>query len=165
MTIQNTPTITDDQRVNDMRGAIEHRATWMYLMLDEMKRAGIDWEAVGRQAILRCGAFHGKNKFTQTEDLKVLGKEFANELFSKIFEMDVQELSEERFVVEFHYCPLVSAWKKQGAGDQLCETLCDMAMDGDRGIVSAFPKFTFQLGDTIAKGGKGCTITIAKTKE
>ena len=39
-----------------------------------------------------------------------------------------------------------------------------MAMDGDRGIISAFPKFKFELGDTIAKGGKGCMITITKTK-
>ena len=164
MPIKNTPTITNDQRVNDMRGAIEHRATWMCLMLDEMEKAGVDWEAIGRKAILRCGAFHGRTKFTQTDDLKVLGKEFANELFSKIFEMDVKELSNDKFVVEFHYCPLVAAWKKQGASDKQCETLCDMAMDGDRGIVSAFPKFKFELGDTIAKGGKGCTITITKTK-
>lgn len=163
MTIENTPTITNDLRVNDMRGAIEHRATWMYLLLDEMQKAGVDWEAVGRKAILRCGSFHGKTKFTQTEDLRVLGKEFANELFSKIFEMDVKELSADKFVVEFHYCPLVAAWKKQGASDKQCETLCDMAMDGDRGIISAFPKFKFELGDTIAKGGKGCTITITKT--
>ena len=133
-------------------------------MLDEMEKAGVDWETIGRKAILRCGAFHGKTKFTQTDDLKVLGKEFANELFSKIFEMDVKELSDDKFVVEFHYCPLVAAWKKQAGTDQRCETLCDMAMDGDRGIVCAFPKFKFELGDTIAKGGKGCTITITKVK-
>jgi hypothetical protein len=133
-------------------------------MLDEMEKAGVDWEAIGRKAILRCGAFHGRTKFTQTEDLKVLGKEFANELFSKIFEMDVKELSSDKFEVHFHYCPLVSAWKKQAASDQRCETLCDMAMDGDRGIVSAFPKFRFELGDTIAKGGTGCVITITKVK-
>lgn len=42
MAIDNAPTITNDQRVNDMRGAIEHRATWMHLLLDEMRKAGVD---------------------------------------------------------------------------------------------------------------------------
>ena len=34
--------------------------------------------------------------------------------------------------VEFHYCPLVAAWKKLGASDEECAVLCDIAMDGDR---------------------------------
>ena len=36
--------------------------------------------------------------------------------------------------VDFHYCPLVAAWKKLGATDEECAVLCDIAMDGDRGI-------------------------------
>jgi hypothetical protein len=66
--------------------------------------------------------------------------------------------------VEFHYCPHVAAWQKLTKDEQKIATLCDIAMDGDRGMVSAFPKFKFELGDTIAKGGKGCTITSTKTK-
>lgn len=164
MAIENKPTIVNDPRVNDMRGAIEHRATWMYLLLEEMEKAGVDWEAIGRAAIRRCGTFHGKTKFTPTDNPKVLGKEFANELFSKIFEMDVKELSDDTFEVHFHYCPLVSAWKKQGASDEKCQTLCDMAMDGDRGIISAFPKFAFELGETIAKGESFCRIIVRRKK-
>jgi hypothetical protein len=164
MAIENTPKITNDQPVNDMRSAIEHRATWMYLLLEEMEKAGANWEEIGRKAIYRCGAFHGKGKFTPTEDPKALGKEFANALYSKIFEMDVKELSAEKFEVHFHYCPLVSAWKKQGASDAKCQTLCDVAMDGDRGIISAFPKFEFELGETIAKGEKFCRIIVRKKK-
>jgi hypothetical protein len=162
MAIENTPSIVNDPRVNDMRGAIEHRATWMALMLDEMEKGGVDWEAIGRAAILRCGAFHGKHKFTATDDPKVLGREFANDLFTKIFEMEMKELSDEKFEVHFHYCPLVSAWKKQGIGDEKCKTLCDMAMDGDRGIISAFPGFEFELGETIAKGEGFCRIIVRR---
>ena len=44
------------------------------------------------------------------------------------------------------------------------EKLCDIAMDGDRGVRSAFPKFTFELGETIAKGGKVCEIVIRKSR-
>jgi len=164
MTIENKPSITTEQRVNDMRSALEHRGTWLYLLLEEAEKAGYDWEGFARKAVTRCGRLHGEANFTQTEDLKAFGKEFANELYSKIFEMDVKELSDEKFHVEFHYCPHVAAWQKLTKDEKKIEKLCDIAMDGDRGIISAFPKFRFELGDTIAKGGKGCTITITKTK-
>jgi hypothetical protein len=164
MSIKNTPTITTDQRVNDTRAALEHRATWFQLLAEEAEKAGADWEAFARKAIRRCGVFHGNTKFTKTDDVKALGKQFASELYSKVFEMDVKELSDEKFEVEFHYCPLVAAWQKQTQDEQRIAKLCDVAMDGDRGIVSTFPKFEFELGETIAQGGKGCTIIIRKKK-
>ena len=164
MAIQNRATITNDPRVNDMRSAIEHRATWFQLLVEEAEKAGADWEAFARKAIRRCGVFHGNTKFTKTDDVKALGRQFASELYSKIFEMDVKELSDERFEVHFRYCPLVAAWQKQTRDEARIAKLCDIAMDGDRGIVSAFPKFEFDLGETIAQGGKVCTIIIRKKK-
>jgi hypothetical protein len=164
MAIENTPSITNDQRVNDMRSAIEHRATWFHLLTEEAEKAGADWEAFTRKAIYRCGLFHGDTKFIKTEDVKALGREFANELSSKIFEMDVTELSDDRFEVHFHYCPLVAAWQKQTQDEKRIEKLCDIAMDGDRGIIARFPRFEFELGETIAKGGKFCRIIVRKKK-
>ena len=163
MPIHNAPTV-NEPHVNDMRSALEHRATWFYLLLEEAEKAGYDWEAFARTAISRCGRLHGETKFTKTEDLQAFGKEFANALYSKIFEMDVKELSAEKFQVVFHYCPHVAAWQKLTKDEQKIDKLCDIAMDGDRGILAAFPKFKFELGDTIAKGGKGCAITITKVK-
>ncbi len=163
MAIENTPTV-NDTHTNDMRSALEHRATWFCLLLEEAEKAGMDWETLGRRAITRCGVMHGDTKFTKTDDLKAFGKEFANDLYSKIFEMEVRENSAEKFEVVFHYCPHVAAWQKLTRDEKKIETLCDIAMDGDRGIISTFPKFQFELGDTIAKGGKGCTITLTKKK-
>ena len=37
------------------RAQIEHRATWMGLIYDEMVKAGIDAEPIMRRAIHRCG--------------------------------------------------------------------------------------------------------------
>jgi hypothetical protein len=147
-----------------MRSALEHRATWFYLLLQEAEKAGTDWEAVGRAAVRRCGVLHGNTKFTKTEDLEAFGKEFASALYARIFEMDVKELSADAFRVEFHYCPHVAAWRKLTGDEQKIATLCDIAMDGDRGIVSTFPRFDFTLGDTIAKGGSCCQLTIRKKK-
>ena len=143
MPITNSPTV-NEPHVNDMRSALEHRATWFYLLLEEMEKAGLDWEALGRKAVTRCGVIHGDTKFTKTDDLKAFGKEFANALYAKIFEMDVQELSDETFQVEFHYCPHVAAWQKLTRDEQKIEKLCDIAMDGDRGILATFPSFIEQ---------------------
>jgi L-2-amino-thiazoline-4-carboxylic acid hydrolase-like protein len=163
MAIVNKPSV-NEQRVNDMRAAIEHRATWFYLLLDEAERAGLPWEEFARKAITRCGVFHGKTKFTQTEDLKAFAKEFGGELYSRVFEMEVTEASADRFEVHFHYCPLVAAWLKQTRDEKKIETLCDIAMDGDRGIIAAFPKFRFELDEAIAQGDKVCKIVITKGK-
>jgi hypothetical protein len=95
MTIENKPTV-NEPHINDMRSALEHRGTWFYLLLEEAEKAGMDWEALGRQAITRCGVLHGNTNFTKTEDLRVFGKEFANALYSKIFEMEIKENSAER---------------------------------------------------------------------
>ena len=161
MAIVNKPQ-QSDTLTDKLRGAIEHRAAWMFLLMDEARKKGLDWDDFARKAILRCGRFHGETKFHSESDLVKFGKAFASEDVVKIFEMDVKEASKDKLYIEFHYCPLVASWQKLGASDKDCEKLCDIAMDGDRGIVDACPSFKFTLGDTIAKGGKVCQVTVAK---
>ena len=163
MTIRNEATIKD-QHVEDMRNAIEHRATWFYFLLDEARKRGLDWDDFARAAIFRTGCFHGDVKFTKVEDLKQFAREFANDLVRQIFEMDVVESTDDRFVVEFHFCPLVRAWTKLTDNEEEIAHLCDIAMDGDRGIVSRFPDFQMELKDTIASGGKVCRLVITRKK-
>ena len=58
--IKNEAKLTNDVEVNINRAAIEHRATWMGLIFDELRKDGIDPEPAFRRAIRRCGNFHGK---------------------------------------------------------------------------------------------------------
>lgn len=163
MAIKNEPT-KSDVVTDKLRAAIEHRAAWMYLLMDEARKRGLEWEDFARQAILRCGRFHGDVKFHKETDLKKFAKAFANQDVINIFEMDVKEASDDKLYIEFHYCPLLTAWQKLGASDEDCATLCEVAMDGDRGIIEACPSLRFTLGDTIAKGGTCCQVTVDKTK-
>lgn len=151
-----------DPITDKLRGAIEHRATWMYLLMDEARKKGLDWDDFARKAIRRCGCFHGETKFNSEKDLEKFAKAFANEDVVKIFEMDIKEAGPEKLYIEFHYCPLLAAWRKLGASDEECARLCDIAMDGDRGIIDACPTFKFSLGDTIAGGGSCCQVTVDK---
>jgi L-2-amino-thiazoline-4-carboxylic acid hydrolase len=150
------------QHIKDLRDAIEHRATWFYYLIEEAQKRGLDYDFAS-DAIKNCGCFHGKNKYTQTDDLKVFAPEFISENVKNIFEMDV-DVTDEELKIEFHYCPLVAAWKKLTDDEEKIAKLCDIAMDGDRGIACQFDAFEFELGKTIAKGDDICEVSFKKVK-
>lgn len=159
--IKNVPTI-NEKHTEDLRQAFEHRATWFYFLIEEAEKRGIDAQFAW-DAIRQCGCFHGDNKFPKTSDIKEFAEAFATEQVKKVFEMDVKTTDEE-LNIEFHYCPLVSAWQKLTGDELKIAKLCDIAMEGDRGIISRFDDFTFELGNTIAKGDSACQISIKKVK-
>lgn len=149
--------------VDNNRKALEHRATWMGLIYDEAKKAGADAEAICRAAVKRCGLFHGegyKEQCNGSLDCRVFKQIFLPEIAIKTFEMETTQ-TEKDVTVTFHYCPLVSAWQKLGFDDETCELLCDIAMDGDRGIAEA-NGLKFELGDTIAKGCPTCKLHLSR---
>jgi hypothetical protein len=161
--IKNTPKHTDDEMVNKMRGAFEHRATWMGLMYDEARKRGIDLEEAGRAAISKTGTMHGQivNESKPSDSMADFRDTFLNEMGQKMFEMEFKKTTDTELEVDFHYCPLVNAWKALGFDNATIETLCDMAMDGDRGIAAA-NGLEFELGDTIAKGCPTCQLVFKK---
>ena len=164
--ISNTPT-PQDRVTEEVRKAIEHRATWMYYLLQEAQQDGLDWDKFARRAVSRTGALHGdakREKLQDPDSLLEFSENFAGETSRKVFEMEVVAQDENSYHLDFHYCPLVAAWQKLGASDQEIEHLCDIAMDGDRGIAEQFPAFEFSLGKTIAQGHSVCQIRFDKAE-
>lgn len=157
----------NEEKVNINRAAIEHRATWMGLIYKEALEAGIAQETVEafcRKAITKCGNIHGNNfraMCSNPEDVRDFAAAFLPELGQKTFEMQVQEPGEQEVKIDFHYCALVNAWQKLGFDDETCAKLCDIAMDGDRGIAQSMG-LTLDLTDTIAKGCKTCKLCFHK---
>ncbi|MDR0315269.1 MAG: L-2-amino-thiazoline-4-carboxylic acid hydrolase [Treponema sp.] len=146
------------------RAQIEHRATWMGLIYDEMIKAGIDAEPIIRRAIKRCGLIHGeiiKKRCADSGNCEDFRKAFVTDLGIKTFDMRPISADKNSLSVDFHYCALVSAWKKLGFDDKTCELLCDMAMDGDRGIAEV-AGLKFILGSTIAQGCPDCKLRFQK---
>ncbi len=162
--IKNESSINDDEMVSKVRAAVEHRATWMGLMCLEAKKAGADWETIAREAIRKTGGIHGariQGDMNGAEGIPAFTEAFIPELTQSLFEMDLKEVSDEKLDIEFHYCPLVSAWQKLGIDDEMIVKLCDIAMDGDRGI-AAEVGLVFNLGETIAKGHSVCEVCFKK---
>jgi hypothetical protein len=151
--------------VQEVRKAIEHRATWMYLLLQEARKRGLDWDDFARPAIRETGSIHGllkKEKMIDPGSMEQFTNVFAGETSRGVFEMEVLAADEKKYHLDFHYCPLVSAWEKLGASPEEIEQLCDIAMDGDRGVAGEFEDFEFSLGKTIAQGHEVCEIRFDK---
>lgn len=156
--IKNHSDNNGDAHINAMRKAFEFRATWYALLIDEAKKRGLD-TSFARAAITRCGCFDGEHKYDPNcTDIEEFAKVFATDDVKGIFDMDAT-VDGKTMTCVFHYCPLVAAWQKLGFDDETIAELCDIAMDGDRAIVSKNPNLSFELGDTI---GAGCDTCVAK---
>lgn len=81
-----------------------------------------------------------------------------------VFEMDIKRCTDDNLDIDFHYCPLVAAWQKQGCSDEEIQVLCDHAMCGDRGIAESFG-CELDLLTTIAGGDDVCRIRFVRRKK
>jgi hypothetical protein len=146
-----------------IRGTLEHRATWLYLLLNEAEKRGVQWEDIGLPAIKACGNMHGKNlvNLSGTTSLKGLRKKLFTLPAQMVFEMKILESSDNKLHIDFGYCPLVSAWQNLGCSDEAIGRLCDITMEGDRGIAQSFGA-SLDIGETISKGFKKCQIRFSK---
>jgi len=153
-----------DEAAEVNRAQIEHRATWMGLIYDEMKKAGLDAEGIIRKAIKRCGHMHGeifKKKCADPNNCEDFRKAFLGDLGVKTFNMHNITADKDNVKTNFQYCALVNAWQKLGFDDKTCDLLCDMAMDGDRGIAEAMG-LKFDLASSIAQGCPECKLHFHK---
>ena len=163
MSIKNNAKIKNPL-IRSIRELLEHRALWMYLLCDEAKKKGLPPEEYAPEAIKRCGIYHGaelRKKAGGGDSLKGLKKTLFSKFAQWVFEMDIKRCTDDNLDIDFHYCPLVKAWQKQGCSDEEIELLCDHAMCGDRGIAESFG-CTLQLHKTIAKGDEICEIRFVR---
>ncbi len=157
----------DDEKITGLRGAFEHRATWLYFLLKHAKEKGLQWDDFSRDAVRECGHYHGKEKIIANcpkyEDFREFFKAFISEDVAKVLELEVIEKTEDKLYMDFHYCPLVTAWQKLGCTQEEIEQLCDIAMEGDRGVAETLG-FDFEIKSKIAEGANTCRIDFNKKK-
>ena len=149
--------------LKSIRGTLEHRATWLYLLLKEAEKKGVPWEDIGPPAVRACGNMHGKElvDLSGTSSLKELKKKLFTRPAQMLFDMRILESSDTELSIDFGYCPLVAAWQKLGCNDEEIARLCDIAMEGDRGIAESFGG-RLELGETIANGHEQCQLRFIK---
>lgn len=166
--IDNEAKITQDPVVNAVRAQAETRAQWLYLMLEEGEKAGLDFEQTARDGIYRCGCIRGEEMFSQFEDrtdLEALSEYYKQQIGFKVFEKDFVKETADELQMEFHHCPLLAGWQKLTDDEEKLAKLCDIAMDGDRGFFSDLPGVDFILDGTLAEGKPVCRLILKKQKE
>ena len=147
-----------------IREQLEHRALWMYLLCDEAGKHGLKAEDFAPDAIKRCGLYQGSNlveKGGSGTSLRGLKKALFGYFAQQVFEMDILRCDDDHLDIDFHYCPLVKAWQKQGCSDEQIAMMCDHAMCGDRGIGECFG-VELDLPGTIAKGDPTCQLRYVR---
>lgn len=156
--IQNTPKNTFFL-IEAVRGQMEQRAQWLYLLCDEAGKRGLDWWDVGSSAIKRCGLHQGANLVQKggTKSLTGLRKTLFTRPAQWMFEMDVKRCDDDHLDIDFHYCPLVKGWQKMGCTDEQIALLCDIAMCGDQGIGESYG-CVLDLPKAISKGDDVCQL-------
>lgn len=152
-----------DALTTAIRELLEHRALWLYLLCDEAGKKGLEWEDFAPAAVKRCGLYQGGNLVSKgkTDSLKGLKKTLFTAPARRVFEMDVVKTTDDELFLDFHYCPLVKAWQKQGVSDKDIARLCDIAMCGDHGIGEKFGA-VLELPKCIAKGDEVCALRYKK---
>ena len=154
-----------DHETELVRNGIEQRGLWLYNFLQEAKKQGLDYEQFGRNVIFECGCAKGRMNFTKTDSLVEFANQYQPEAGRKAFDGHFLELTEKKMIVESTYCPLVKMWLEPTDDMELINQLCDIAMDGDRGIMSCFPDFEFHLKKTIPAGDGKCRVELYKTEK
>ncbi len=165
--INNKPTVTDIETVNVRRAAIEQRAKWAGAFYREAKEQGIDLEPIMRKAIYNIGVESGKEerkKFGEDLHAADYGRYFCYKAYNETFEKKVISDEEDVFDCSLNYCPLVNAWQKMGFDDETCHLLCDIAMDGDRGIAEGLG-LDFELLEVKSNGGEKCHLRYKTRKK
>ncbi|MEG2405000.1 MAG: L-2-amino-thiazoline-4-carboxylic acid hydrolase [Oscillospiraceae bacterium] len=149
--------------IRAVREQLEHRALWLYLLCDEADKKGFSYDDFAPDAIHRCGLYQGGGLVEKggTSSLRGLHKTLFNLPARMVFEMKIKESTDDKLSIDFHYCPLVKAWQKQGCTDEQISKLCDIAMCGDRGIGESYGA-VLDLPKTIARGDDICEIRFHK---
>jgi hypothetical protein len=151
-----------NKRVRDeVRSAIEDRATWLYLIMKELSKEGkIEEIPEINKAIFKFGEMKGDRMPTASSP-----GEWARALISpvgeKVFEQKLIKDDNNEAVIEFSYCPLVTAWRKLDVSAQDIAVLCRIARCGDFGRIAGFPlKLRFEK--LLAEGDEVCRLVVSR---
>jgi len=159
--IKNKPrTNVEDIEIQQLRAASINRGKWIYHIVKAGLEAGMTWDDI-REAIRKAGAYKGYHSFLRTSDLKKFAKAFATDALKKTNDAEIPVLTDEEFVWEVNYCPLVEAWMQYTDDEEFIAKLCDACMEIDRGTMDTYG-WHLELKNTIAGGDGKCTICMQK---
>ncbi|MDR1587653.1 MAG: L-2-amino-thiazoline-4-carboxylic acid hydrolase [Treponema sp.] len=146
--------------IEAMRRLIKDRGRYLYFLLNAAKEQCPDWESFARRGLTEYGCMRYRESFAGIRGLEDFAAAYLSESTKKIFDSDIIEKDDNHLVIKAGYCPLMHAWVECGAGDEYVNTLCDIAMDGDRAMVNSIPALKFSLRKSLAAGDSQCEFLV-----
>lgn len=125
-----------------VRKAIEARGGYLIHIYRQLKSDGIE---NSKEILCKAISGWGKSKLKNTyysspcEYIDML----ENGNNSEVYEREVVSSNENEGYVKMSFCPLLKAWRDNGASDEEIRDLCDIASEGDYSSVSDNLKLTF----------------------
>lgn len=162
----NKPSIVNPA-VDGMRDISARRAATISNMIDEASKYGLD-DKFARDAIFKYGTDNGQelyNSMKNPEDFNEFASIFGTDHNKDLFEMETVEKTDETLAIDFHYCPYVTEWVKQGKTPEEISKLCEITMEGDHAFAKQFNCLKFKLEGTIADGLPVCKLRFKKSKQ
>ncbi len=153
--------VTQAELTEAIRLAIQDRATWFYLLIQEFKAAGYETDEPVKKAIFKFGQLKGRKIGTATTP-KAFFEGIGTTHARLAFNMEDKGVDATKGVYRFHHCALVEAWKKLGASPEEVAHLCALASCGDYGVIDCFPELDLKFNDIIAKGDAYCELEVTK---
>lgn len=158
--------IKNEHKINDflsseIRKANETRGLWYYELLKSAERYGLDKEKFARGAIRKLGNLY-RSLYPDTDSVAEFMGAFLNDHNIKQFHMELVSLTDDEAIVHFHYCPMCGAWTKLSHDEKEIATICDCAMDVDRGVFDLYKHIGFKLEKAIGFGDDVCELHFFK---
>ncbi len=154
-------TFTQAEMTEAIRMAIQDRATWFYLLINEFKAAGYETDEPVKKAIFKFGQLKGK-KIGAAASPKAFFDGIGTPVSRMAFEMEDAGVADQQGAYRFHHCALVEAWKNLGASREEVAHLCELASCGDFGVISCSPGLELKFNDLIAKGDAYCELVVTR---
>lgn len=165
MSYENNVPHLRNETVDATREISERRAATISQMVDQAQKHGLDDE-FAYDAVYGYGADNAK-EFRKTmkkpDSFTEFADSFGTDHNKDIYEMETVIKTDSELEIDFHYCPYVTQWVRQGKTEKQIARLCEIAMAGDHAFAAEFPSLTFALEGTIADGNSRCVLRFTRT--
>ncbi|MFT8358285.1 L-2-amino-thiazoline-4-carboxylic acid hydrolase [Bifidobacterium aquikefiri] len=166
MSFENNVPHVRNATVDATREISERRAATISRMVDEAAKHGLD-DQFAYDAVYDYGHDNAK-EFRKTmkkpDSFKEFEESFGTDHNKDIYEMETVVKNDDELEIDFHYCPYVTQWVRQGKTDAQISRLCEIAMAGDHAFAAEFPGLTFKLEGTIADGKPRCVLRFKRRR-
>jgi hypothetical protein len=145
--------------IQQIRAAIKDRALYLALLYQSYSSVlpAEKVEEAMRKAIFDYGQLRGE----KDHDIMTPEKWVDRHISKGSAEVFVSKITrqEDYCVQEMTYCPLVEAWQELGCTPEQIDSLCDIAMEVDRGR-AAYHDIPLDITHRLAKGDESCRLVL-----